>query len=158
MRLSWGRSEMFAPRYSKRGPGHHPTMLALEEAHHYLRQLPGESDGGQQALAYERLAKEGRKFGLSLLISTQRPSEVSPTVLSQCGTWAVFRLNNEADQRAVASAAETAGVNVSRQLAGLGRGEAIIFGAALPVPTRLSVSRPNPEPDSKDPPFLQEWS
>lgn len=151
--------EMFAAEIFKRGPGNtHPTMLALEEAHHYLRQLPGESDGGQQALAYERLAKEGRKFGLSLLISTQRPSEVSPTVLSQCGTWAVFRLNNEADQRAVASAAETAGVNVTRQLAGLGRGEAIIFGAALPVPTRLSVSRPHPEPDSKDPPFLQEWS
>lgn len=151
--------EMFAAEIFKRGPGStHPTMIALEEAHHYLRQLPGESDGGQQALAYERLAKEGRKFGLSLLISTQRPSEVSSTVLSQCGTWAVFRLNNEADQRAVASAAETAGVNVSRQLAGLGRGEAIIFGAALPVPTRLSVSRPNPEPDSKDPPFLQEWT
>ncbi len=151
--------EMFAAEIFKRGPGNtHPTMLALEEAHHYLRQLPGESDGGQQALAYERLAKEGRKFGLSLLISTQRPSEVSPTVLSQCGTWAVFRLNNEADQRAVASAAETAGVNVSRQLAGLGRGEAIIFGAALPVPTRLSVSRPSPEPSSKDPPFLRDWS
>lgn len=151
--------EMFAAEIFKRGPGNtHPTMLALEEAHHYLRQLPGESDGGQQALAYERLAKEGRKFGLSLLISTQRPSEVSPTVLSQCGTWTVFRLNNETDQRAVASAAETAGVNVSRQLAGLGRGEAIVFGAALPVPTRLSVSRPNPEPDSKDPPFLTQWS
>lgn len=151
--------EMFAAEIFKRGPGNtHPTMLALEEAHHYLRQLPGESDGGQQALAYERLAKEGRKFGLSLLISTQRPSEVSPTVLSQCGTWTVFRLNNETDQRAVASAAETAGVNVSRQLAGLGRGEAIVFGAALPVPTRLSVSRPSPEPDSKDPPFLTQWS
>ncbi|MDE3016377.1 MAG: ATP-binding protein [Pseudomonadota bacterium] len=151
--------EMFAAEIFKRGPGNtHPTMLALEEAHHYLRQLPGESDTGQQALAYERLAKEGRKFGLSLLISTQRPSEVSPTVLSQCGTWAVFRLSNETDQRAVASAAETAGVNVSRQLAGLGRGEAIIFGAALPVPARLSVCRPNPEPDSKDPPFLEKWS
>lgn len=151
--------EMFAAEIFKRGPGNtHPTMLALEEAHHYLRQLPGESDGGQQALAYERLAKEGRKFGLSLLISTQRPSEVSPTVLSQCGTWAVFRLNNETDQRAVAAAAETAGVSVSRQLAGLGRGEAIIFGAALPVPTRIAVSRPDPEPDSKDPPFLQQWS
>lgn len=151
--------EMFAAEIFKRGPGNtHPTMLALEEAHHYLRQLPGDSDGGQQALAYERLAKEGRKFGLSLLVSTQRPSEVSSTVLSQCGTWAVFRLNNDADQKAVASAAETAGINVSRQLAGLGRGEAIIFGAALPVPTRLAVCRPNPEPDSKDPPFLQEWA
>lgn len=151
--------EMFAAEIFKRGPGKsHPTMLALEEAHHYLRQLPGDSEGGQQALAYERLAKEGRKFGLSLLISTQRPSEVSPTVLSQCGTWVVFRLNNEADQRAVASAAETAGVNVSRQLAGLGRGEAIVFGAALPVPTRLAVTRPDPEPDSKDPQFLRMWS
>jgi len=151
--------EMFAAEIFKRGPGNtHPTMLALEEAHHYLRQLPGESDGGQQALAYERLAKEGRKFGLSLLVSTQRPSEVSSTVLSQCGTWAVFRLNNDADQKAVASAAETVGINVSRQLAGLGRGEAIIFGAALPVPTRLAVCRPSPEPDSKDPPFLQKWA
>lgn len=151
--------EMFAAEIFKRGPGStHPTMLALEEAHHYLRQLPGESEGGHQALAYERLAKEGRKFGLSILISTQRPSEVSATVLSQCGTWTVFRLSNEADQRAVASAAETAGVNVSRQLAGLGRGEAIVFGAALPVPTRLSVSRPKPEPDSRDPLFVQEWS
>ena len=151
--------EMFAAELFRRGPGRtHPTMLALEEAHHYLRQLPGDSDSGQHALAYERLAKEGRKFGLSLMISTQRPFEVSPTVLAQCGTWVVFRLSNDADQRAVASAAESAGVNVSRQLAGLGRGEAIVFGAALPVPTRISVMRPNPEPDSKDPPFLQKWS
>jgi uncharacterized protein len=150
--------EMFAAEIFRRGPGQtHPTMLALEEAHHYLRQLPNDGDSGQHALAYERLAKEGRKFGLSLMISTQRPSEVSPTVLAQCGTWAVFRLSNDTDQRSVASAAETAGVNVSRQLAGLGRGEAIVFGAALPVPTRLSVVRPNPEPDSKDPPFLEAW-
>lgn len=151
--------EMFAAELFRRGPGRtHPTMLALEEAHHYLRQLPGDSDSGQHALAYERLAKEGRKFGLSLMISTQRPSEVSPTVLAQCGTWAVFRLSNDPDQRAVASAAETAGVNVSRQLSGLGRGEAIVFGAALPVPTRLAVVRPSPEPDSKDPPFMEAWS
>jgi hypothetical protein len=151
--------EMFAAEIFIRGPGQtHPTMLALEEAHHYLRQLPGDSDTGQHVLAYERLAKEGRKFGLSLMISTQRPSEVSSTVLAQCGTWAVFRLSNEADQRAVAAAAETAGVNVARQLPGLGRGEAIVFGAAVPVPTRLHVVRPNPEPDSKDPPFLAAWS
>ncbi len=150
--------EMFAAEIFARGPGQtHPTMLALEEAHHYLRQLPGDNDTGQHVLAYERLAKEGRKFGLSLMISTQRPSEVSSTVLAQCGTWAVFRLSNDADQRAVAAAAETAGVNVARQLSGLGRGEAIVFGAALPVPPRLLVVRPHPEPDSKDPPFLAAW-
>jgi hypothetical protein len=133
-------------------------MLVLEEAHHYLRQLPGDADVGQHSLAYERLAKEGRKFGLSLMISTQRPSEVSSTVLAQCGTWTVFRLSNEADQKAVGAAAEAAGVNVTRQLAGLGRGETIVFGAALPVPTRLSVIRPDPSPNSKDPPFLEAWN
>jgi len=151
--------EMFAAELFLRGPGNtHPTMLVLEEAHHYLRQLSGDADSGQHVLAYERLAKEGRKFGLSLLVSTQRPSEVSSTVLAQCGTWSVFRLSNDADQRSVAAAAESAGVNVARQLAGLGRGEAIVFGAALPVPTRMNVVRPNPEPDSMDPPFLDAWS
>jgi DNA helicase HerA-like ATPase len=119
--------------------------------------VPGDSESGQHVLAYERLAKEGRKFGLSLMISTQRPSEVSSTVLAQCGTWAVFRLSNEADQKSVAAAAETAGINVARQLPGLGRGEAIVFGAALPVPSRVYVVRPNPEPDSKDPPFVSAW-
>lgn len=151
--------EMFAAEIFRRGPGQtHPTLLALEEAHHYLRQVAGDSDGSQHALAYERLAKEGRKFGLSLMVSTQRPSEVSPTVLAQCGTWAVFRLSNDTDQRAVSAAAETAGVNVSRQLAGLGRGEAMVFGAALPIPLRVQVARPTPEPDSKDPPFVEAWS
>jgi uncharacterized protein len=131
--------ELYAAELFRRGPGAtHPTMLVLEEAHHYLWQLPGDADVGQHVLAYERLAKEGRKFGLSLMVSTQRPSEVSPTVLAQCGTWTVFRLSNEADPKAVAAAAEAAGVNVTRQLGGLGRGEAIVFGAALPVPTRLS--------------------
>lgn len=150
--------EMYAAELFRRGPGKtHPTMLVLEEAHHYLRQLPSDADVGQHSLAYERLAKEGRKFGLSLMISTQRPSEVSPTVLAQCGTWSVFRLSNETDQKAVGAAAEAAGVNVTRQLAGLGRGESIVFGAALPVPTRISVIRPDPQPDSKDPPFVEKW-
>ena len=87
--------EMLASQLFVRGPGQtHPTFLILEEAHHYLRQLPGTDDGAGQMRAYERLAKEGRKFGLSLLVSTQRPSELSPTVLAQCGTWAVFRLRD----------------------------------------------------------------
>lgn len=151
--------EMLASEIFRRGPGNSfPTLLALEEAHHYLRQAFTDSDGGNGPLAYERLAKEGRKFGLSLLISTQRPSEVSPTVLAQCGTWCVFRLNNEADQRAVASASETAGPGLVRQLPGLGRGEAYIFGNALPVATRVNVDRPDPEPRSGDPMFESAWT
>ena len=149
---------MFASQLFVRGPGQtHPTLLILEEAHHYLRQLPGTDDGAGQMRAYERLAKEGRKFGLSLLVSTQRPSELSSTVLAQCGTWAVFRLSNEADQKAVAAATEAASGHVVSQVAGLGRGESIVFGAALKVPSRINVRRPNPHPDSADPPFTREW-
>ncbi|CAH2606112.1 protein of unknown function (plasmid) [Rhodovastum atsumiense] len=150
--------ELYAAELFQRGPGNtHPTLLVLEEAHHYLRQLPGDAETGQHALAYERLAKEGRKFGVSLLVSTQRPSEVSPTVLAQCGTWAVFRLSNEADQRSVSAAAESAAANVARQMSGLARGEAILFGGAVPIATRIAVVRPNPEPRSADPCFGRSW-
>jgi hypothetical protein len=150
--------ELFAAELFRRGPGGtHPTLLVLEEAHHYLRQLPGDSETGQHALAYERLAKEGRKFGVSMLISTQRPAEVSSTVLAQCGTWVSFRLSNETDQRSVAAAAEGAAGNVARQIPGLARGEAIVFGAALPMATRLLAQRPKPPPNSSDPPFGREW-
>jgi uncharacterized protein len=150
--------EMLASQLFIRGPGQtHPTLLVLEEAHHYLRQLPGNDDSAGQMRAYERLAKEGRKFGLSLLVSTQRPSELSPTVLAQCGTWAVFRLSNEADQKAVSAATESASNHIVSQVAGLGRGETIVFGAAIRMPSRINVRRPNPYPDSSDPPFSQEW-
>lgn len=150
--------ELFASELFRRGPGQtHPTLLVLEEAHHYLREVSGDKDGGQPALAYERLAKEGRKFNLSLLLSTQRPSEVSPTVLSQCGTWAVFRLTNEADQKAVAAASETASAPIVKQVSGLARGEAVLFGVAVPLASRINVIRPNPEPSSADAPFVRAW-
>ena len=150
--------ELYAAELFRRGPGNtHPTLLVLEEAHHYLRQLPGDSETGQHALAYERLAKEGRKFGIAMLVSTQRPAEVSATVLAQCGTWIVFRLTNESDQRAVSAAAEAAASNITRQIAGLARGEAIVFGAAASVAARILVARPDPEPRSADPRFEIEW-
>ena len=151
--------ELYSAILFHRGPGAtHPTLIALEEAHHYLRQLPGDAEGGQHALAYERLAKEGRKFGLSMVVSTQRPSEVSPTVLAQCGTWAVFRLSNDSDQRAVSAAAENVASNITRQISGLARGEAIIFGAAMPIATRVNVVRADPVPKSSDPLFVAKWA
>lgn len=151
--------ELFASELFLRGPsGTHPTLLVLEEAHHYLRQLPSDAESGQHQLAYERLAKEGRKFSLSLLVSTQRPSELSPTVLAQCGTWAVLRLTNEQDQRAVAAASESGSGFVLKQIPGLPRGHAVVFGAALPVPAVVSVVKADPEPDSNDPPFSRLWN
>ncbi|MCW5726232.1 ATP-binding protein [Parvibaculum sp.] len=153
--------ELFAEALFKRGAGKtHPTVLVLEEAHHYLRQLPGDAESGQHALAYERLSKEGRKFGLSLLVSTQRPSELSPTVLAQCGTWVVFRLTNDVDKRAVTSASESSASSITNELPGLARGEAVAFGAAFQIPVRIcrQLLPEDRQPDSLDPPFEEKWT
>lgn len=149
--------ELLAFELFQRGPGEtYPTLLVLEEAHHYLRQLPTDYDGGQ-ALAYERLSKEGRKFGLSLWLSTQRPSELSPTVLSQCGNWTVFRLLGEADLRAVASAGQWADRRDIEMIPALPRQQALLFGTAFCFPANIRAPIANPLPRSRDPEFAK-WS
>ena len=153
--------ELFAEQLFERGPGRtHPTLLVLEEAHHYLRQIPGDAETGMHSLAYERLAREGRKFQLSLLISTQRPSEVSPTVLAQCGSWAVFRLTNEKDQAVISSGTEHASRYAVAQIPGLARGQAVMFGDAMPLAVKVAVIRPKDghAPSSNDAPFARKWA
>jgi hypothetical protein len=146
--------ELFAFELFRKGQGKsHPTLLVLEEAHHYLRQVAPEADDGRGALAYERLAKEGRKFGLSLWLSTQRPSEVSTTVLAQCGTWVVFRLASEQDLKAVASAGEWADRHELNRIAGLPRQQAVVFGTSMALPTRVVAPNAEPPPRSSDPDF-----
>lgn len=146
--------ELFAFELFDRGQGHtYPTLLVLEEAHHYLRQFAEQEEYGRQALAYERLAKEGRKFGLSLWLSTQRPSEVSPTVLAQCGTWIAFRLSGEADLRALASASEWIDKHELSGVAGLPRQQALVFGASIAMPARILAATADPVPKSHDPDF-----
>jgi DNA helicase HerA-like ATPase len=148
--------ELFAFELFERGPGAtYPTSLVLEEAHHYLRS-PRDDDSTGSGLAYERLAKEGRKFGLSLWISTQRPSEVSPTVLAQCGTWVAFRLSGDADLKAVQSAAEWVDRHEVSQIPGLPRQHALVFGSAVIVPTRVIAVDAFPIPKSSDPQF-ERW-
>lgn len=142
--------ELFA-----RGPGRtFPMLLVLEEAHHYLRSTGADMEAGE-SLAYERLAKEGRKFGASMWLSTQRPSEMSPTVLGQCGTWFVFRLTGEADLKAVESAAEGVAQWETKQIPGLPRREALAFGTGIPLPTRFYSADADPIPASQDPDFTQ---
>lgn len=151
--------ELLAATLFERGPGGtYPFLLVLEEAHHYLRQLPSDPDTGMHSLAYERLAKEGRKFGLSLLLSTQRPSEISPTVLAQCGTWAVFRLTNDSDLKAVSVASEWSSRRLVDQIPGLPRRQAVVFGAGVSVPVRISVPIVSPTPKSGDPDFETAWT
>ena len=150
--------ELLAFEMFRRGQGTiHPTLLVLEEAHHYLRQIASGDGDTQSMLAYERLAKEGRKFGISMWVSTQRPAEISPTVLAQCGTWAVFRLTSEQDLRAVSAAGEWFDRQELDRIAGLPRQQAVIFGSSVAMPVRVVAPRAHPVPKSSDPDFSV-WS
>lgn len=149
--------ELLATRLFERGQRDaYPTLLVLEEAHHYLR-TKDPTENAHTSVAYERLAKEGRKFGLNLWVSTQRPSELSPTVLGQCGTWVVFRLTSEQDRNAVLYAGEWSDRRELDRIAGLPRQEAIVFGAGVPVPVRIIAKTANPTPRSQDVSFRQ-WT
>ena len=134
-----------------------PTMLVLEEAHHYLRPMGTGDEAVANSLAYERLAKEGRKFGLALWLSTQRPSEVSPTVLSQCNNWISFRLTSDKDLAAVQAASEWADRREVRRIAGLPRQTAIAFGGSLQMPSLMRAPTACPLPRSQDAAFDQ-WN
>ena len=146
--------ELYAYVLFRRGQGNNPaTLLVLEEAHHYLRPIGNATETNENYLAYERLAKEGRKFGLSLWLSTQRPSEVSPTVLSQCNSWITFRLNTESDLRALASACDWADQRDVKRVAGLARQNAIVVGGCVAMPTTIIAAQADPETQSMDGPF-----
>lgn len=149
--------ELYSQVLFRRGQGNNPaTLLVLEEAHHYLRPVP-DGDSGASSLAYERLAKEGRKFGLALWLSTQRPSEVSPTVLSQCNTWVSFRLTSEQDLRVISSACESADKREVTRIAGLPRQHALVLGGTVALPTCIRAIDADPTPKSEDGQF-QQWA
>ncbi|QPH46123.1 ATP-binding protein [Pseudomonas fulva] len=146
--------ELYAYELFRRGQENKiPTLLVLEEAHHYLRSIGSGDDAGENSLAYERLAKEGRKFGLALWLSTQRPSEISPTVLSQCNNWVSFRLTSEKDLAAIQSASEWADRREIRRIAGLPRQTAIVFGGSIAMPTLMRAADASPTPHSGDADF-----
>lgn len=143
--------ELYAYELFRRGQERAvPTLLVLEEAHHYMRPIGSGEEANENSLAYERLAKEGRKFGLALWLSTQRPSEISPTVLSQCNNWVTFRLTSEKDLNAVQTASEWADRREVRRIAGLARQTAIVFGGSISMPTMLRAPEAVPRPRSDD--------
>jgi len=143
--------ELYAYELFRRGQERAvPTLLVLEEAHHYMRSIGAGEEANENALAYERLAKEGRKFGLALWLSTQRPSEISATVLSQCNNWVTFRLTSEKDLNAVQTASEWADRREVRRIAGLARQNAIVFGGSISMPTMLHAPTATPKPRSAD--------
>ena len=131
--------------------------LVLEEAHRYIPAIRGEGSHRSTA-AFERIAKEGRKFGVGLLLASQRPSELSRTVLAQCGTIIAHRVVNPDDQDLIRHATPLAGRDVLRQLPGLAPQHAVVLGEAVPAPTYVRVRDVEYTPRSNDPDFIQRWS
>jgi hypothetical protein len=137
----------------------HPVLLVLEEAHRFI---PARQDfvasPGRSAAVFERIAKEGRKFGLSLLLASQRPSELSETVVAQCGTVIAHRLTHEADQSLLRHATALSSRALLDQLPGLAQQHALVTGVSTGVPVAVRVRDVEDPPKSDDPKFIDSWS
>jgi hypothetical protein len=133
-----------------------PILLTCEEAHAYIPRA-AESQYAGSRKSMERIAKEGRKYGVGLAVVSQRPHEVSETVLAQCGTFICLRITNPDDQGYVRSLVPESEGDLVSVLAGLGRGEALVLGEAVPLPTKVQFDRPNPAPNSDDVDFYAKW-
>jgi len=133
-----------------------PILLICEESHIYIpRSAEAQFKGSRKSM--ERIAKEGRKYGVGIGVVSQRPHEVSETVLAQCGTFLCLRITNPDDQNYIRSLAPEAERNLIDILAGLGRGECLALGEAVPIPTRLLFYKANPPPNSDDIDFYLQW-
>lgn len=137
----------------------HPLLLVLEEAHRFIpaRQGSAGGTGSRSASVFERIAKEGRKFGLSLLLASQRPSELSETVVAQCGTVIAHRLTHEADQRLLRHATALSSRALLDQLPSLAQQHALVTGVSTGVPVAVRVRDVENPPKSDDPDFISTW-
>lgn len=141
-----------------------PTVLVLEEAHTFIPRAR-EDEGGTATAAqmcrstFERIAREGRKFGLGLVISSQRPSEISATVLAQCNTFLLHRLVNDRDQDLVSRLVPDSLAGMFRELPTLPARHAILVGQATPLPLLLKLNELSKEhqPRSDSPRFWDTW-
>jgi hypothetical protein len=135
-----------------------PVLLVCEEAHRYVPNS-GEAQYEAAQEAVRRIAKEGRKYGLGLMLVSQRPSEVEATVLSQCNSWIVLRITNDADREHVRSILPDSMAGLTKMLSGLRRQEAIFVGQAAMLPSRISIRSlaPNQLPRSHDIDFDKGW-
>jgi len=136
-----------------------PVLLVCEEAHRYVPNS-GEAEYRDAQQSIRRIAKEGRKYGLALMLVSQRPSDLESTVLSQCGTWIVMRLSNGSDQEHVCRFLPDNLSGMTRLLPSLGRREALFVGEAAAIPSRILIRElsDSQRPSSNDMDFVSGWS
>jgi hypothetical protein len=151
-------------RYRKLNKVVLPTVLVMEEAHTFIRRYKDDIENYDAATVccqvFERIAREGRKFGLGLVLSSQRPSELSPTVLSQCNTFLLHRISNDRDQELVHRLVPDNLRGLLRELPSLPSQNAILLGWAseLPVLVKIDDLPKTQQPHSDDPDFWSVWT
>ena len=136
-----------------------PILLVCEEAHRYVPDR-GEAEYAAAQSAIRRIAREGRKYGIGLMLVSQRPADIESTVIAQCGTWLVLRLTNSADQQHVSRFLPDGLSGMTRVLPALAQQEAIFVGegAALPARVRVRDLLPNERPRSESVSFAAGWA
>ena len=141
-----------------------PTVMVMEEAHTFVKRYKEDTENQDAASVccqvFERIAREGRKFGLGLVVSSQRPSELSPTVLSQCNTFLLHRISNDRDQDLVKRFIPDNLKGLLRELPSLPSQNAILMGWAseLPVLVKINDLPEEQRPQSEDPDFWDVWT
>ncbi|HFD6629648.1 TPA: ATP-binding protein [Legionella pneumophila] len=141
-----------------------PTVLVMEEAHTFIKRYKEDTENQSASSVccqiFEKIAREGRKFGLGLLLSSQRPSELSPTVLSQCNSFLLHRISNDKDQDLVHRLMPDNFRGLLRELPTLPSQQAILLGWAseLPVIVKMNDIPKEKQPHSADPEFWDVWT
>jgi uncharacterized protein len=133
-----------------------PIAVFADEAHIYLSDNDPATDAAKHSA--ERIAKEGRKYGISLTVISQRPREVSATILSQCNSFLCLRISNPEDQSYVRALLPDSIRGIASMFSTLRRGECILLGDSVMMPTRIKIDPPNPAPLSDDVSFYKTWN
>lgn len=147
----------FLSRFEKSKRGSIPVVIALEEAQNYIPEVNRKDRESISKKVFERIAREGRKYGLSLVVSSQRPSELSKTVLSQCNSFIVHRIQNPDDQSYIRKLVSSANSEILTQLPTLPQQHVIIMGDCVRTPIVARMNDAKPRPNSNNPEFISNW-
>ena len=134
-----------------------PLLVFIDESHQFLNKSIGDELSKMNLTAFGDIAKEGRKYGLNVVIATQRPRDIPEDVLSQIGTLIVHRLTNEKDQDIVKKAVGSIDNRSAAFLPVLGQGEALLLGIDFPFPMKVKMKTPDTKPSSRSPSFSTVW-
>lgn len=143
----------FVSHFIPENRGKYPIVIVLEEAQNYI----AEQKDSVAKTVFERIAREGRKYGISLIVCSQRPSELSKTVLSQCNSFVIHRLQNPEDQKYIRGLISSANADILDQLPVIPQQHAIITGDCVRTPIQVRIDDVSPTPNSHNPKYIESW-